>query len=184
MKPTEPEPNVPSRGQQHICLFVDSEVDYQACVADLGKYQAFLLKQYQQHTQLFPPAFAAGFSFHDRYSSRKQKGLVLRRTRLKQTGEAFTLRPSFVLPYLIRRTEAIEKALYLRQWDVPFEALADVFGHNAMYWSRAWLAFGRPKLVGTTVKVAARMPAQLVADEKITWLAKAEVCVPATVGSG
>lgn len=184
MKPTEPEPNSPSRGQQHICLFFDSEEDYKACVADLSKYRAFLFKQYQQHPELFPQAFAAGFSFHDRYSSRKQKDLVLRRIRLKQSEEVFTLRPSFVLPYLIGRTEEVEKALYLRQWDVPFEALAYLFGRDAMYWYRAWMAFGRPNLVGTTVKVAERMPDHLVADEKITWLDKAEVCVPTTVGGG
>ena len=58
------------------------------------------------------------------------------------------------MPYLIGRSEEVEKAFYLRQWDVPFEALAYVFGRDAMYWYRAWLAFGRPNLVGTTVKTA------------------------------
>src|SRR5262249_7324323 len=127
---------------------------------------------------------AAGFSFHDRYRSRKLKNLVLRRIRLKQTGDVFTLRPSFVLPYLVGRAEEVEKALYLRQWDVPFEALAYVFGRDAMYWYRAWLAFGRPSLVGTSVKAADRMPKHLVADEKITWVDKDEVSVSTTVGGG
>jgi len=136
----------------------------------------------QQHPEIFPQALAAGFSFHDRYGSRKLPGLQLRRIKLRQTGEVFTLRPSFVMPYLIGRTEELEKALYLRQWDVPFDALAYVFGRDAMFWYRAWLAFGRPHLVGSTVKAAAAMPAHLVADEKITWLDGLEVCVPTTVG--
>src|SRR5215207_1977631 len=94
MKPKESEPNSTSRGQKHICLFFDSEAHYQACVADLTKYRAHLLQVHQRHPEIFPQAFSGGFSFHDRYRSRKQKDLVLRRIRLKQTGEVFTLRPS------------------------------------------------------------------------------------------
>jgi len=41
---------------------------------------------------------------------------------------------------------------------------------------------GRPNLVGTTVKSADAMPQDVVADEKITWLAGQEVVVPTTVG--
>jgi hypothetical protein len=184
INPIEPEPDSPSRGQKHICLFFENEEYYKDCVADLSKYRAHLLQEQRQHPELFPQAFGAGFSFHDSYQSRKQKNLVLRRIRLKQTGDVFTLRPSFVMPYLIGRTEELEKALYLRQWDVPFEALAYVFGRDAMYWYRAWLAFGRPNLVGTSIKAADQMPKHLIADEKITWLDKDEVCVPTTVGGG
>lgn len=184
MKPKETETQTPPRGQKHICLCFESEVEYQACVTDTDKYRAFLTTQFQAHPELFPQAFGGGFTFHDSYTSRKQKDLVLRRIRLKQDGAVFTLRPSFVMPYLIARTAAVEKALYLRQWGVPFDALAYTFGHDAMFWYRAWLACGRPQLVGTTVKDADKMPAHLVADEKITWLDKAEVCVPTTVGGG
>ena len=59
------------------------------------------------------------------------------------------------MPYGIGRTDEVEKALFLRQWGVPFGALAEVFGRDAMFWYRAWLSFGRPNLVGTTVKRAA-----------------------------
>ena len=76
----------------------------------------------------------------------------MRRIKLQTTGAVFTLRPSFVMPYMIARTDAVEKALSLRQWGVPFDALASVFGRDAMFWYRAWLAFGRPSLLGTTVK--------------------------------
>jgi hypothetical protein len=94
------------------------------------------------------------------------------------------LRPSFLLPYGMARTAAVEKALYLRQWGVPFDAVAYVFGRDAMFWYRAWLSLGRANLVGTTVKSVAQMPVDLVADEKITWLAGEEVVVPTTVGGG
>jgi hypothetical protein len=53
---------------------------------------------------------------------------------------------------------------------VPFEALSYVFGRDPMFWYRAWLAFGRVELVGTTVKDVTHIPEHLVADEKFTWL--------------
>jgi hypothetical protein len=80
--------------------------------------------------------------------------------------------------------EGHEKALFLRQWGVPFEALAYVFGRETMFWYRAWLSCGRLPLVGITVKCRDKMPQDVVADEKITWLAGAEVVVPTTVGRG
>jgi len=58
----------------------------------------------------------------------------VRRIKLKTTQAVFTLRPSFILPYLRVRTAEVEKALYLRQWGVPFEALAYVCGRNVMFW--------------------------------------------------
>ena len=57
----------------------------------------------------------------------------------------------------------------------PFDSLADVFGRDAMFWYRAWLACGRPSLVGTTVKDPHRVPRDLVADEKLTQVAKQQV---------
>jgi len=160
-----------------------SEAHYQECMDDIATYRQHLQTTYDQHPELFPQAWAQGYMWHDRYGVRKQQ-CVVRRIKLKATGKVFTVRPSFLLPYGIGRTEEVEKALFLRQWGVPFDALAYVFGRNAMFWYRAWLSFGRPNLVGTTVKQATLMPQDLVADEKITWLAGAEVVVPTTVGGG
>jgi len=149
----------------------------------VAKYRRYLTEMSEQHPELFPQAIGAGYAFHARYRSRKQ-GVVLRRIKLKVSKEVFTLRPSFILPYCIARTDEVEKALYLRHWGVPCEALAYVFGRNAMFWYRAWLSLGRPNLVGTTVKRPAHIPQDLVADEKITWLAGKEVVLPTTVGGG
>lgn len=169
--------------RQHICLPFESEAHYAACVDNPAQYREYLAMLIGSHPELFPRAMSAGYTFHDWYASRKLK-LVLRRIKLKETGAVFTLRPSFVLPYLVARTEEVEKALYLRQWGVSFEALAYVFGRDAMFWYRAWLSFGRVNLVGTTVKVEAQMPHDLVADEKITWVGGQEVAVPTTAGGG
>jgi hypothetical protein len=170
-------------GTKHICLPFPSEVQYRAYVDDPAQYRQYLTQMLRQHPELFPKAMHQGFIFHDCYVSVKQD-LIVRRIKLQATGAVFTLRPSFVMPYMIARTDAVEKALYLRQWGVPFDALAYVFGHDAMFWYRAWLAFGRPSLLGTTVKDPQKLPADLVADEKLTWVATQQVYVPTTVGGG
>jgi len=41
-----------------------------------------------------------------------------------------------------------------------------------MFWDRAWLTCGRPSLVGTTVQDPHKGPRDLVADEKLTRVAK------------
>ena len=137
----------------------------------------------RQYPELFPKMMDQGYTVHDAYMSVKHD-LTVRRIKLKATGAVFTLRPSFVMPYMTARTAEVEKALSLRQWGVPFDALAYVFGRDAMFWYRAWLAFGRPSLLGTTVKDPQHVPPDLVADAKITWVAGQEVYVPTTVGSG
>jgi len=181
MKSTEVEKQPPSRGHKHICVPFESEAHYQECVEDVATYREYLTKLSAQHPELFPQAIGSGYTFHDTYRSRKPQ-MAVRRIKLKASGEVFTLRPSFVMPYLIARTDEVEHALFLRQWGVPFWALAEVFGHDAMFWYRAWLSFGRPNLVGTTVKQVETLPQDLVADEKITWLGGEEIVVPTTVG--
>jgi len=170
-------------GTKHICLPFTSEAQYRAYVDDPAQYRQYLTQMLHQYPELFPKGMDQDFTFHDSYVSIKQD-LIVRRIKLKATGAVFALRPSFVMPYMIARTEEVEKALYLRQWGVPFDALAYVFGRDAMFWYRAWLAFGRPSLLGTTVKDPQQVPTDLVADEKVTWVAGQEVYVPTTVGGG
>ena len=120
MSNPEAEKRSPSRGTKHICVPFASEAQYQECVADVATYRTYLTREFQQHPELFPQAMGDGYTFHDRYRSRKQ-GVVLRRIKLKATAEVFTVRPSFLMPYRIARTAEVEKALYLRQWGVPFD---------------------------------------------------------------
>jgi hypothetical protein len=133
MRNTEAEQRQPSHGRKHICVPFESEAQYRDCVADVAKYRAYLTKLCQHHPELFPQAMGDGATCHDRSPSRKQQ-VVLRRIKLKTTQEVFTLRPSFVLPSLVARAEEVKKALFVRQWGVPFEALAYVFGRAAMCW--------------------------------------------------
>ena len=166
-----------------ICFPCESEADYRDAVADPHQMRQLLVAAYAQFPELFPAAFAGGFTWHDFYHSHKLD-VPLRRLRLVQTGEVFLVRPSCYLPYGVARTEDIEKALYLRRWGVPFEALAYVFGRDAMYYYRAWVSWGRNSVVGTTVKDAAQLPEHLVADEKHTWLGGEACYLATTVGGG
>jgi len=137
----------------------------------------------RQHPELFPKNMDQGSTVHDASMSVKHD-LLVRRITVTATGAVFVLRPSCVMPSMMARTAEVEKGLSLRQWGVPFAALASVFGRDAMCWYRAWLAFGRPSLLGTTVKDPQNVPTDLVADEKVTWVAGQEVDVPTTVGGG
>jgi hypothetical protein len=172
-----------NRRGKSICVPCQSEADYVKRVADPRQFRQWLEQLSTQHPELFPAAMRSGFTLHDSHRSVKQ-GLRLRRIKLKATGAVYLVRPSAVLPYLAAKTEEVEKALYLRQWGVPFAALAYVFGRDAMFYYRAWLHLGRPNLVGTTVKQAADLPPHLLADEKHTWLNGQRHYVATTVGAG
>ena len=131
----------PSRGKS-ICVPFDSEEHYAACVADPESFRQHLTEVFDQHPELFPTRMSEGFVLHDKSWSIKQQ-VMLRRRELKATAAVFLVRPSFLMPYMVGRTEAVEKALYLRHWGVPFDALVYVFGRDAMSWYRAELALGQ-----------------------------------------
>ncbi len=105
--------------------------------------------------------------------------------RIEIEGTAFTIHPSFVMPYLVGFVDSdIEKALFLRKFDVPFWALARLFGRNPMYWYRIEAGLGRNSIVGTTVTAANLLPEHLAADEKHSWVWGDKCYVATTVGAG
>ena len=104
-----------------------------AYVDDPAQYRQSLGEMLSQYPALFPQEMDQGFPLHDSSVSIKQD-LIMRRITLHTTEAVFTLRPSCVMPSMIARTDEVEKALSLRQWGGPFDALASVFGRNAMCW--------------------------------------------------
>lgn len=176
-------PAQPSARNNHICLPFKSEQHYTECLAETGKFRKFLAQQFAQHPELFPAAFSSGYQFHSQYRQKKQD-LVLRRIKLKATNKVFTIRPSFVFPYGAGRTDELEKALYLRRYGVPFDGLVYLLGRDASFWQRVCLRLGRPSLLGATIKDPEKLPADLVADEKISWLNGQEVYVTTTAAAG
>lgn len=148
-------PTVP--GEKTICLIITDEKEYATLVKQTKKFRKYLDEQIAIHPELFPREIEAGYRFHGFRTSAKLK-LESRRIRLSSNGEVYQLRPDFVMPYMIGKTEEVEKGLYLRQFGVPYEAIAYVMGKDPKYWYRASLALGRPSLVGTTVKDGESIP--------------------------
>jgi hypothetical protein len=138
-------------GDKTICLPMDEETDYEALVKHTEGFREYLDKQIQQHPELFPRGIEGGYCFHGFVESGRLE-LTTRRIRLKLNGEAYQIRPDTVMPYMVGTTEEVEKGLYLRRYGVPYEGIAHVLGHSAMYWYRATQALGRPSIVGSTVK--------------------------------
>jgi hypothetical protein len=173
----EPKP----RGSSTICLPCDKEL-YQQCIGDPVQFRRFLDQVFRDTPELFPLAFACGYTLKDSRTSKKT-GLTLRRIQCNASGESFTICPCFVLPYMTGLTDEVEKPLFLRRFGVPFWALARVFGRNPMYWYRLEASLGRNSVVGTTVRKVG-LPEHLLADEHHQTLDGDKVYVATTVADG
>lgn len=151
-----------ARSCSTICLPISTE-DYLDLIDDPKRFRDWIDQAYQQHPELFPQSFDLGYRLKDKRDSRK-KEIRLRRIRLRSTGEAFSIRPSFLMPYMTAFTDEVEHPLFLRSFGVPFWALAHVFGRDAMFWYRIEVGLGRNSVVGTTVR-RIEIPHHLLADE-------------------
>lgn len=138
-------------GDKTICLPLAEATNYDELVNDTKAFRAYLDQMIDTHPEIFPQGIEQGYCFHGFVESGKLH-LKTRRIRLKCNGEAYQLRPDTVMPYMIGSTEAVEKGLYLRRYGVPYEGIAHVLGHSAMYWYHATQALGRASIVGSTVK--------------------------------
>jgi hypothetical protein len=131
---------------------MSEESQYPELVEDLGRFREYLDKVIEEHRELFPEGIEEGYRFHGYSISRKQANLMVRRICLLKTGQVYQLRPDFVMPYGVGKTEEVAKGLYLRRYGVPYDGIAHVLGHDAMFWWRATQSLGRVSIVGSTVK--------------------------------
>src|SRR5262245_2091547 len=145
-----------------ICLAIDQD-SYRRLVDDPAGFRAWLDQSFRDSPELFPKAFAQGYRIKDDRVSAKT-GLRIRRVRLNATGQSFSVRPSFVLPYQTALADDVQDALFLRCFGVPFWAIARVFGRDHDYWYRLEMSLGRNSVVGATVR-RADLPEHLLADE-------------------
>jgi hypothetical protein len=164
-----------------ICLPFDQAL-YPEVVADPAAFRRALAGFLREMPELFPDGFTRGYRLKDRRRSRKL-GLLLRRVRLKATGETFTIRPSFALPYMAGRAGEASGPLFLRAFGVPFWALARVFGKDHGYWYRLEVGLGRSSVAGTTLR-RAEPPKHLLADEHHQPRDGVKNYVATTVGAG
>lgn len=139
---------------------------------------------YAAFPELFPDAFPCGYAFFGYTEASIKQQLLCRRIRLEQGRTVFTIAPAFVMPYMTGQTQDLDHALFLMRFHVPCWAIAHVFGRDAMYWYRLEHGLGRFSLVGTTVKSPERLPQDLVADEKHSWLKGERVYIATTAAQG
>jgi hypothetical protein len=145
-----------------LCLPISKD-DYLQAVDSPTAFRSWIDQAFRNSPELFPKDFSHGYTLKDsRRSLRRQLGI--RRIRLKATKQVFSVRPSFVMPYMTAWTDEVDHPLFLRAFGVPFWALARVFGHHPMYWYRLELAVGRNSIVGTTLRKAP-LPEHVLADE-------------------
>jgi hypothetical protein len=152
-------------------------------------FRAWLDTMIANYPGLFPADIEIGYTLHDILPpSMKMPDVRLRRIRLKAQGEngcrpVFTIASSDVLPYMTGYTDEVEKPLFLRRFSVPFWGLSYVFGRDDSYWYRLSTHLGRYEIVGTTVKMAAKLPEHLLADEKHARFNGCKAYIATTVGS-
>src|SRR5216684_1355764 len=99
----------PSRGKR-IGVPCESAEHDAACVTDLESCRQHLTEVFAKPPELLPAGISEGCVLHDKSWSLKQQ-VMLRRLALKATAGVCLVRPSFLLPSMVGRTEAVEKPL-------------------------------------------------------------------------
>jgi hypothetical protein len=138
-------------GDKTICLPLPEGVVYDEWIEDSVGYRQYLNEQIAEHPELFPPEIGQGY-WLDGFVTSKRQHMKTRRIILKANRQVYQIRPDTVLPYMIGKTQEVEKGLYLRRYGVPYEAIAHVLGKSPMSWYNATQALARVSMVGSTVK--------------------------------
>ena len=140
------------KGSKIIRISCEEEI-YKQAMKSNHEFKSLINSQITVYPELFPDAISDGYILYGfGRKSKKLDGLQFKKIKMINTGEIFSIYPSFVMPYLIAYTSEVEKGLMLRKHDVPFSTLVHIFGKNEMFWYRAEMAFSRCSIVGTTVK--------------------------------
>jgi hypothetical protein len=174
-------PDPRPRGFSTLCLPVSPE-RYRQVIDSPALFRQWLDEAFREAPELFPAAFAQGYTLKDDRVSAK-RGLRLRRIRCKATAAAFSVRPCFVLPYMTAWADDADGPLFLRSFGVPFWALARVFGRGPMFWYRLAVGLGRSSVAGTTVR-RGPLPEHLLADEHHQPRGGTKNYIATTVGAG
>jgi hypothetical protein len=169
--------------QTRTIVLAISEKDYPSFMKDNETAHEKLGHFIREHPGLFPGSIEEqGYKLNG--YTRFSKKLGIRMRRIETGGTTYRIRPSFVMPYMRARTGEVEHPLFLLKFGVPFWALAEVFGRNAMFWYRAFLCLGQPSLVGATVHSPDKLPKDLLADEFHTRIQGEKAYIATTVASG
>jgi hypothetical protein len=97
-----------AREPKTICIPC-SRQEYERIVDDPARFREFLDRLIQDTPELFPPEIHRGYRMKDVYTSRKT-GWKLRRIDTRD-DESYSLRPSFLMPYLSGRAADVQAPL-------------------------------------------------------------------------
>jgi hypothetical protein len=139
--------------------------EYDDIWSDAAKVRSFLEKQIAANRELFPASISDGFTLSGFLPESVKQPSVRLRQLVTSDKVKWSLRPSFVTPYMTARAEDLEGPWLLLSLGVPKWAICRIFGRNEMYWYRQLEQLGRNSLVGTTVQTGEKMPEHLAADE-------------------
>lgn len=154
------------RGHKTICIPCDKSKYTEIVDAPL-LYRQYIDGVYEKHPELFPREMSRGYTLHSKLPySKKLPDIRMRRIELKANNEVYTIRPSFILPYMSGYTDDIEKGMFLLSFGLPYWAVTYVCGKNDMYWQEREMSIGHNSLVGTTVRTSDKLSKDLTADEK------------------
>ena len=183
-----------SNGERQICLPLSRE-DYEQHWSDPQWLREYIERLIVCHPEIFPPGIKHGFQLAGKLpESRKLPGIQLRKLILKGKRQIFTLRPSFVLSYMMGELSMpapetvagcppnLEIGLELLSHNVPVDLVVKACGGTAMFGERLLQRVGRNSLVGTTVSAPQQIPQDLTADEHHLKWCKEKGFVALTVG--
>ncbi len=170
----------PSRLIRTICLPV-SEEQYRQLVNEPARFREFLDACWADMPELFPEGFEAGYEMKDGRLSRKMQ-LRLRRIELRN-GVAYTIRPSFVMPYLTSKVEDVETPYSCVVSEYPTGPWPRCSGGTPCTGIAKKSGSGDSSVAGTTVR-RAELPRQLLADEHHERCQGEKVYVATTVAAG
>jgi len=97
-KESELKPDFFPRGSKTICIaFIETE--YPQLLEDNTVFKEYLDNMHLLNPELFPKSMENGYVL-DGFTepSKKLEGFRMRRIKILETGEVYTIRPSFVMP--------------------------------------------------------------------------------------
>jgi hypothetical protein len=144
--------NKSAKGSKIIRICCEPE-EYNLALNDHDEFRALLDRESSACPELFPSEIINGYSLEGKTEpSKKMDNQQFQKIKLSSNEVVYSVYPAFVMPNLIAYTKDVEKALFLRKYNVPYSALVHTFGKDEMFWYRAERTFSSCSIIGTTIK--------------------------------
>lgn len=157
------------------------EQEYNKFIRDNVFTRKLINKRIEEHPEIFPQGIIEyGYKLNGKTRVSKKMGYEM--VKIKTCEEQYQIQPSFVLPYMRGSTDDASKAIFLLKFNVPYWALAHIFGRDPMYWYRLTISLGKNSIVGTTVKSGELLPKNILTDEEHITIKGKKSYIATTVG--